>query len=200
GVHQLADLNRQQLLSLDSCMECGRCEDACPATAAGKPLSPKAVVIDLRDVMSRSGGDVHTTIRDETLWACTMCQACVQECPVLIGHVDLISDMRRDLIGEGKLSGPPAKALQQISSQSNPYGRSNSERLAWAEGLDVPTAESNPSFEYLLWVGCAASFDPRAQKVGRAPARLFRHEGVNLGWFGKEGIVTAVPARGIGVR
>ena len=64
------------------------------------------------------------TIHDETLWACTMCQACVQECPVLIGHVDLISDMRRDLIGEGKLSGPPAKALQQIGSQSNPYGRS----------------------------------------------------------------------------
>ena len=93
---------------------------------------------------------MHRTIRDETLWACTMCQACVQECPVLIGHVDLISDMRRDLIGEGKLSGPPAKALQQIGSQSNPYGRSNSERLAWADGLDVPTVESNPGFEYLL--------------------------------------------------
>src|SRR6266487_907076 len=137
GVHELADFNRQQLLSLDSCMECGRCEDACPATATGKPLSPKAVVIDLRNLMSSGGGDVHRTIHDETLWACTMCQACVQECPVLIGHVDLISDMRRDLVGEGKLSGPPAKALQQIGSQSNPYGRSNSERLAWAEGLEV---------------------------------------------------------------
>ena len=123
GVHELADFNRQQLLSLDSCMECGRCEDACPATASGKPLSPKAVVIDLRNLMSSGGDDVHRTIRDETLWACTMCQACVQECPVLIGHVDLISDMRRDLIGEGKLSGPPAKALQQIGNQSNPYGR-----------------------------------------------------------------------------
>ena len=150
GVHDLADFNRQQLLSLDSCMECGRCEDACPATASGKPLSPKAVVIDLRNLMSLGGDDVHRTIHDETLWACTMCQACVQECPVLIGHVDLISDMRRDLIGEGKLSGPPAKALQQIGNQSNPYGRPNSERLAWAEGLDVPTAESNPGFEYLL--------------------------------------------------
>ena len=87
-------------------MECGRCEDACPATASNKPLSPKAVVIDLRGLMSRGGGNVHTTIHDETLWACTMCQACVEQCPVLIGHVDLISDMRRDLIGEGKLSGP----------------------------------------------------------------------------------------------
>ena len=68
---------------------------------------------------------------------------------MLIGHVDLISDMRRDLIGEGKLSGPPARALQQIGNQSNPYGRPNSDRLAWAEGLGVPTVESNPNFDYL---------------------------------------------------
>ena len=78
GVNTIADFTRQQLLSLDACMECGRCEDACPATASNKPLSPKAVVIDLRGLMSRGGGDVHTTIRDETLWACTMCQACVK--------------------------------------------------------------------------------------------------------------------------
>ncbi|TMK08632.1 MAG: 4Fe-4S dicluster domain-containing protein, partial [Alphaproteobacteria bacterium] len=198
GVHQLADLNRQQLLSLDSCMECGRCEDACPATAAGKPLSPKAVVIDLRGLMSRGGGDVHGTIRDETLWACTMCQACVQECPVLIGHVDLISDMRRDLIGEGKLSGPPAKALQQVGNQSNPYGRHNSERLAWADGLDVPIVESNPDFEYLFWVGCAASFDPRAQKVARATAQLLKEAGLNFAVLGTEERCTGDPARRIG--
>jgi Fe-S oxidoreductase len=198
GVHDLKDFNRQQLLSLDSCMECGRCEDACPATATGKPLSPKAVVIDLRNFMSASGDDVHRTIRDETLWACTMCQACVQECPVLIGHVDLINDMRRDLIGEGKISGPPAKALQWIGNQSNPYGRPNSERFAWANGLDVPTVESNPSFEYLLWVGCAASFDPRAQKVARATAQLLKNAGVNFAVLGNEEACTGDPARRIG--
>ena len=198
GVHELADFNRQQLLSLDSCMECGRCEDPCPATATGKPLSPKAVVIDLRNLMSLGGEDVHQTIRDETLWACTMCQACVQECPVLIGHVDLISDMRRDLIGEGKLSGPAAKALQQIGGQSNPYGRPNSERLSWAEGLEVPTAESNPGFEYLFWVGCAASFDPRAQKIARATVQLLKDAGVNFAVLGKEETCTGDPARRIG--
>jgi len=141
---------------------------------------------------------VHTAIRDETLWACTMCQACVEECPVLIGHVDLISDMRRDLIGEGKLSGPPAKALQQIGNQSNPYGRPNSERLAWAEGLDVPTVEVNPSFEYLLWVGCAASFDPRAQKVARATAELLKEAKVNFAVLGTKERCTGDPARRIG--
>ncbi len=198
GVSEIEDFNRQQLLSLDSCMECGRCEDACPATATGKPLSPKAVVIDLRGLMSR-GGELHgQTIRAETLWACTMCQACVQECPVLIGHVDLISDMRRHLVGEGKISGPPARALQQISSQSNPYGRQNSDRLAWAEGLGVPTVESNPAFEYLLWVGCAASFDPRAQKVARATAELLKEGGVNFAVLGPEESCTGDPARRIG--
>jgi Fe-S oxidoreductase len=106
--------------------------------------------------------------------------------------------MRRDLIGEGKLSGPPAKALQQVGSQSNPYGRSNSERLAWAEGLEVPTAESNPSFEYLLWVGCAASFDPRAQKVARATEQLLKDAGVNFAVLGKEESCTGDPARRIG--
>jgi Fe-S oxidoreductase/nitrate reductase gamma subunit len=198
GVRALDQFTRQQLLSLDACMECGRCEDACPATATKKPLSPKAVVTDLRGLMSRGGGDVHTTIRDETLWACTMCQACVEECPVLIGHVDLISDMRRDLIGEGKLSGPPAKALQQISNQSNPYGRPNSERLAWVEGLDVPTVELNPNFEYLLWVGCAASFDPRAQKVARATAQLLKEAKVNFAVLGAKESCTGDPARRIG--
>ncbi|MBA3963979.1 MAG: 4Fe-4S dicluster domain-containing protein [Chthoniobacterales bacterium] len=198
GVHDLNNFNQQQLLSLDACMECGRCEDACPAFASGKPLSPKKVVTDLRHLMSLGGGNVHDTIKDETLWACTMCQACVQECPVLIGHVDLISDMRRDLIGEGKLSGPPAKTLQQIGNQANPYGRPNSDRLAWAEGLDVPTAESNPDFEYLLWVGCAAAFDPRAQKVARATVQLLKEAGVNFAVLGKEETCTGDPARRIG--
>jgi Fe-S oxidoreductase/nitrate reductase gamma subunit len=198
GVSELHEFTRSQLLSLDACMECGRCEEACPATASGKPLSPKAVVIDLRNLMSLGGGNVHQTIRDETLWSCTMCQACVQECPVLIGHVDLISDMRRDLIGEGKLSGPPARSMQQIANQGNPYGKQNRDRFAWAEGLTVPTVETNPDFEYLFWVGCAAAFDPRAQKVARATVELLRQAGVNYAVLGKEETCTGDPARRIG--
>jgi len=198
GVSEIEQFTRQQLLSLDSCMECGRCEDACPATATGKPLSPKKVVTDLRWLMGH-GGELHReTIQAETLWACTMCQACVQECPVLIGHVDLISDMRRHLVGEGNLSGPPARALQQIGNQSNPYGRPNSDRLAWAKGLGVPTVESNPDFDYLFWVGCAASFDPRAQKVARATAQLLKEGGVSFAVLGPEESCTGDPARRIG--
>jgi Fe-S oxidoreductase len=106
--------------------------------------------------------------------------------------------MRRDLIGEGKLSGPPARSLQQIGNQGNPYGRPNADRLAWAEGLEVPTVESNPNFEYLFWVGCAASFDPRAQKVARATAQLLTQAGINFAVLGREESCTGDPARRIG--
>src|SRR5438874_7811815 len=145
GVHRLADFNRQQLLSLDSCMECGRCQDACPATATGKPLSPKAVVVDLREWARRGAGQpLHGgAIAAETLWSCTMCQACVRECPVWIGHVDLIAGMRRHLVAEGQLSGPPAVALRRLANSGNPWGLPAAERARWSEGLDVPTLAEN---------------------------------------------------------
>ena len=216
GVGEIGHFSQQQLLSLDACMECGRCDEVCPAQASGKPLSPKSVVIDLRTLMSAGVGASRTedplddsgnggahalhgrTIQAETLWSCTMCQACVEECPVLIGHVDLIGDMRRHLVGEGRISGPPAAALRHLGGQSNPHGQANAERAAWAGDLDVPTVESNPDFEYLLWVGCAASFDPRAQKVARATTQLLMEAGVNFAILGKEERCTGDPARRLG--
>ena len=200
GVSAFTDFTRQQLLSLDACMECGRCEEACPAWASDKPLSPKAVVVDLRDALSRRDAQpLHGgVIRAETLWACTMCQACVFECPVLIGHVDLIGDMRRHLVGEGQVAGPPAKALAAVGRQFNPYGRPASERLAWANGLDVPTVEANPEFDYLLWVGCAGAFDPRAQKAARSLVNLLQAAEVNFAVLGREECCTGDPARRMG--
>jgi Fe-S oxidoreductase/nitrate reductase gamma subunit len=199
GVSEITHLTRQQLLSLDACMGCGRCEQACPAFASNKPLSPKSLVLDLRRVMQSSDPQLHAgAIAPETLWSCTMCQACVHECPVQIGHVDLIADMRRHLVGEGHISGPPAVAMRGVGSQFNPYGQPNSERFAWADGLDVPTVESNPHFEYLLWVGCSASFDPRAQKVARATAQLLKQAGVNFAVLGSRERCTGDPARRLG--
>ncbi|HMP84264.1 MAG TPA: heterodisulfide reductase-related iron-sulfur binding cluster, partial [Verrucomicrobiota bacterium] len=201
GVSAIGDFTRQQLLSLDACMECGRCEEACPAWASGKPLSPKAVVVGLRNAMlpSAQRGPLHgAVISSETLWACTMCQACVFECPVLIGHVDLIGDLRRHLVGEGQIAGPPAKALAGIGRQFNPYGRSAGDRMAWAAGLNVPTVETNPDYEYLLWLGCAVTFDPRAQKVARSLVQLFEEAGISFAVLGKEECCTGDPARRLG--
>jgi Fe-S oxidoreductase len=127
-----------------------------------------------------------------------MCYACVAECPVLIGHVDFISDMRRHLVGEGKIAGPPASALRHLGSQSNPYAQPAAERLAWTQGLDVPTVDTNPDFEYLLWVGCAAAFDPRAREIARATARLLKEARVNFAILGEREGCTGDPARRLG--
>lgn len=200
GVAAVEHFTRQQLLSLDACMECGRCEEACPATASGKPLSPKRIVLDLRQAMARMAPAAakESLIAPDTLWACTKCQACVQECPVLIGHVDLINDMRRNLVAEGQLSGPPAKALAGMGRYANPYGRPESERLAWTSGLQVPTVSTQPDFELLLWVGCAGAFDPRAQKVVRALTRLLQQAGVRFAILGPEERCTGDSARRLG--
>ncbi len=207
GVSALEHFTGQQLLSFDACMECGRCEEACPAWATGKPLSPKALIVDLQNAMTQSGlengsnspAPLHGgTIAPETLWSCTMCQACVYECPVLIGHVDVISDMRRHLVGEGAITGSPAKALQQMASQGNPFGLPNAERTTWSDGLDIPTVESNPDFEYLLWVGCSAAFDPRSRKIARATAQLLIAAGVNFAILGDQEKCTGDTARRLG--
>ena len=202
GVAGLADFTRQQLLSLDACMECGRCHAACPAWATGKPLSPMHLVVDLRNAMSRGGEPatalVGQSVTTETIWACTMCQACVEECPVLIGQVDLVSDLRRNLVGEGRFSGPAAQALRHLASRSNPYGRANGERMQWAEGLTVPTVEVNPGYDYLFWVGCAGAFDPRAQRVTRAMVRLLERAGVDFAVLGRHERCTGDTARRLG--
>jgi len=207
GASKIQHFTRQQLLSLDACMECGRCEDACPALASGKPLSPKAVVLDLRRAMEEiedckwqiANGKLEVPlVAEETLWACTLCQACVFECPVLIGHVDLISDMRRHLVGEGRLSGPPAQSLRKLAGQGNPFGQPAAERLAWAEGLEVPTLAENPGCEVLLWVGCAASYDPRARKIARATVQLLQRAGVSFAVLGSQERCTGDPARRLG--
>lgn len=200
GVSTVNQFTQQQLLSLDACMECGRCQDVCPAYAANKPLSPMSVILNLKNLMScESGRALHgNTILAETLWSCTMCQACVNECPVLIGHVDIISDLRRNLVGDGQITGPPAQALRRIGNQFNPYGQTQKERVAWAEGLDVPTVISNPEFEFLLWVGCVASFDPRAQKVAQATVQLLKQAGVNFAILGNEEKCAGDAARRIG--
>lgn len=145
GISDIRHLTQQQLLSLDACMECGRCQDACPAFVTGKPLSPKKVVQDLKRLMEDTFSPnknapvpraLHgETIAAETLWSCTACSACVDVCPVRIDQVTLILNMRRHLVAEGKLSGSAATALRRMQSAANPWGLPATERAAWRETL-----------------------------------------------------------------
>src|SRR5207237_3471343 len=122
-------MSRWELMSLDACMECGRCTDACPANAVGKELNPKGIVLDLRNLLARQDGgpDAQSTnvISDESLWACTNCHACVRECPALIRHVDIIDGIRRYRVAEGRLEGRRASTLRQLGSREDPWGLPN---------------------------------------------------------------------------
>ena len=199
GVGRLVDFHRHQLRELDACVSCGRCQDACPAHEAGKPLSPRDLVQDLRAALDQAaplllggaGNDqlpsLHgETILPETLWACTTCTACVAVCPLGISPLEMITDMRRHLVGEGELRGSPATALQKVQRSGNPWGLPAEDRFNWREGLEVPTVGENPDFELLYWVGCAAAYDRRTQKIARAVVQLLARADVNFAVLGPE--------------
>ncbi len=198
GYANSGDLTRWELMSLDACMECGRCTDACPANKVGKELNPKQIVLDLRRMAQSNSGLTTDVISDESLWACTNCHACVRECPALIRHVDLLDGIRRFRVAEGRLAGSAAKTLRQLGSRENPWGLPSSQRLDWANGLDVQKAAVDDGREVLMWVGCAGAFDPRTQKITRAFAELMTQAGVNFTVLGPKERCTGDPARRIG--
>ncbi len=202
GVATIEDFTRSQLVELDACVSCGRCQDTCPAFEAGKPLSPRNVVQDLLAAMNapsrpsaRLPGHV---IADETLWSCTTCQACADICPLGISPMRMITDLRRNLIGEGALRGSPATALQKTDRAGNPWGMSGAERMAWAAGLDVPLARDHADFDVLYWVGCAAAYDRRVQRIARSVVQLLKAANVNFAVLGPEERCTGESARRMG--
>ena len=197
GSKTAKDLSRWHLMSLDACMECGRCTEVCPAWNVGKILNPKQIVQDVRGAM-QSGAELASAIGEEALWACTTCNACVEACPVLIRHVDVIVDVRRNLVSEGQLSGSAATMLRQTASTGNAWGQSASNREDWMKGLDIPLCRDGVEFDYLFWVGCAGATDPAAVKTTRATAQLLQKAGVKFACLGKEEACTGDPARRTG--
>jgi len=214
-VHQLS---RKALLDLATCTECGRCQSQCPAWLTGKALSPKLVVMDLRDELfacaprllneSRAKSPperrlVPDVVAPEALWACTTCGACVEQCPVDIAHVDTIVEMRRyQVMMESDFPSEAAGMLRNIEGRGDPWGLGNAKRLDWAQGLgfEVPVVAEGAAVgaEYLLWVGCAGAFDDRASKVTRALARLLRSAGATFAVLGPRETCTGDPARRLG--
>ena len=183
GVSKLEEFSWKRRLDFDACVECGRCQAACPAFLAGTALSPKQVIVKLkRHMHGELPGPIHgELIKPDELWACTTCMACVQECPAFIDIVDTIIDLRRYLaLSEGALPSTAPQSLQNIQRAGNPWGLPAGERLAWAQGLDVPVLEPDREVEYLYWVGCSASYDKRNQSIARAVVRVLKAAGVSF--------------------
>lgn len=201
GVALAKDYSRWHLMSLDACMECGRCTEVCPAWGVGKSLNPKEIVQNIR-LSAINGNTVADSVTEEALWACTTCNACVEACPVLIKHVDLIVDARRNLVAEGKLSGTGATMLRQMQSTENAWGTPSSEREKWMDGENIPLARElfakNEKFEVLLWVGCAGATDPFGIKTTKNLSSLLKKAGVTFACLGKEEKCTGDVARRIG--
>jgi Fe-S oxidoreductase len=206
GVATATDLSRKQLLDLFSCTECGRCQEVCPAWATGKPLSPKLLIMDLRDHVSSAGEIelqplVPAAVTDEVVWDCVTCGACVQECPVDIEHVDTIVDLRRNLVmAESRFPTEAGAMLRGIEGPNeNPWGQPAAERTAWIGDLDVRVlAPGETAPEYLYWVGCAGAFDDRATQTTRSVARLLDAAGVDWAVLGARERCTGDPARRMG--
>ena len=151
GVSKLEEFSWKRRLDFDACVECGRCQAACPAYMSGTALSPKQIIVKLkRHMHGELPGPIHgELIKADELWACTTCMACVQECPAFIDIVDTIIDLRRYLtLSEGALPSTAPQSLQNIQRAGNPWGLPAGERLAWAQGLDVPLMEPDREVEY----------------------------------------------------
>jgi len=189
----LRDLTWKQLMDGDACTECGRCQDACPAFAAGTPLSPKQLILGVRDALRADGRAllvkdskapllVGEKIKDEALWSCTTCGACVRECPVLIEHVDAIVDMRRYLVIEGRMDAELQTALENFGRYGNSFGQSERMRARWTQPIQpaIKDARREP-VEYLWFVGDYASYSPTLTDVTRMTAEVFQKIGLDFG-------------------
>ena len=190
-------LSPKHLLDLDACTKCGKCHAACPATNTGYPLSPRDVILDLREVAEGAMGnraalgipprfpdhaEILGTIKPETLWSCMQCMACVEICPVGIEHVPIINQMRRALVERGEMDGQLQQTLETIYTSGNSFGEAKRKRGRWARDLPFEVKDARKSPAEVLWfVGDYASFDPRNQKATRALARILRSAGVDFG-------------------
>ena len=219
GVGRIDQFSWKQMLDYVTCTECGRCQSHCPAWATGKPLSPKLLVMGLRDELLRqraprksvAGSEkapsppflVPQVIESDVLWACTTCGACVEQCPVDIEHVDAIVDMRRYQVLMDSNFPPEANTmLRNIEARGDPFGLGAGHRLDWTEALEFPVAvvgETIPDdVEYLFWVGCAGALDERARQSTQAIAQLLHHSGTSFAVLGPKETCTGDPARRLG--
>ncbi len=198
GATKIEDLGWELIMDAYACIMCYRCQEVCPANNTGKVLSPAAMEINKRYFLNYEGARLargepsekpltEFAITPEAVWACTACGACIDICPVGNEPMRDILEIRRALVlMENDFPEQLQTAFRGMERTVNPWNISPSERMKWAEGLDVPTINNNPEPEILWWVGCAPSTDARAQKTARAFAEILNAAGVNFAVLGDQ--------------
>ena len=198
GYGVVTDLTPAHLLQLDACTKCGKCHAACPAASSGYPLSPRDLVLDLREqsegtfgiraslavppLFASDANLLGNPIRPETVWSCMQCMACVEICPVGIEHVPIINHLRRRLVDRGEMDAQLQSTLETIYDSGNSFGEPKRKRGRWAKELEFEIKDARKEPVEILWfVGDFASLDPRNIRVTQALARILHHAGVDFG-------------------
>jgi Fe-S oxidoreductase/nitrate reductase gamma subunit len=218
GVGRIRDFTWKQLLDLDACMSCGRCQDNCPAYLSGKSLSPKRVIQDLKADMEEGWSFfpeprmqappesealdralINDVITPEALWDCTTCCACVEACPVYIEHVDKFIDMRRNqVLTEKGIPEAVQETLRNMEIRGHPWRGAEHLRDEWAKGLDIKELCEDTNVEWLYFVGCTGALVDRNIMVTQAFARQLQLAGIHFGILGNEEGCCGDPARRMG--
>ena len=209
GLGTRSDISWKGLLDMTSCTECGRCQSQCPAWHTDKPLSPKLLIMAMRDHAMSKVVESENLVGDngpislDVLWSCTTCGACVNECPVDIEHIDHIVNMRRfQVLVESEFPTELGGTFRNLEKAGNPWGANRADRDAWISECDFPVrvveGQLPDDVEYLFWVGCAGAYEERAKKTTKAVAELLYMSGVTFAVLGKKETCTGDPARRAG--
>jgi Fe-S oxidoreductase len=226
GIGKAEDFSWKANLDFASCTECGRCQSQCPAWNTEKPLSPKMLIMNLRDhSMAKAEGKESEQERElvgategvawhpsggavidpDVLWSCTNCGACVNQCPVDIEHVDHITDLRRyQVLIESNFPSELNNIFKGMERKGNPWGMDPKGRMDWAKDLPFEVKqvgvdiESLDEVEWLFWVGCAGAFEDRQKKTTQAVAELLHTAGVEFAVLGDGETCTGDSARRAG--
>ena len=209
GLGARSDISWKGLLDMTSCTECGRCQSQCPAWHTDKPLSPKMLIMAMRDHAMAKVVETESLVGElspialDVLWSCTTCGACVEECPVDIEHVDHIVNMRRfQVLVESEFPTELGGTFRNLEKAGNPWGANRADRDGWIAECDFPIrvveGQLPDDVEYLFWVGCAGAYEERAKKTTKAVAELLYMAGVNFAVLGKRETCTGDPARRAG--
>ncbi len=226
GVARIDQFKWKQLLDLDTCVNCGRCEQVCPVHLSGGALSPRKLIQDLRQQLHETGPDLLNALAgssaespapptpplvravsgeslgavlEEEIWGCRTCGACETECPVLIEHIPTIIDMRRNLVmTESRMADETQQFLKNIEDRTHPWLGTTHDREAWFADLDIKVLGRGDTAEYLFWIGCTGALVDRNIKVTRAMVRVLQAAGVDFAVLGAEESCTGDPARRVG--
>lgn len=214
GADSLENFTWKQLLEFYGCAQCGRCQAVCPAYAAGKDLSPKKIINDLRIWMDDTGGikpfwkkdkksgksvEASGRILDSELWSCTTCMACVEACPAFVSSLDKIMDLRRDrVMAKSEFYPEVIPLFRSLENFGDIFGCGKASRGDWAMGRGIKILTQDNEADMLFWVGCQTTFDDRSKGSAVKLAEILTHCGIDLAILGKNESCCGDPFRRLG--